>query len=617
MNRRTHIPILLSIVPGLLIATPAVAAPEYSPEVTLSSAGQDATSHRMAGTPDGNAELVTWRRSDGTHTRIQARWYRNGGWTSVATLSEATGDAAAPQVAVSDAGTTAVVTWVMDDGQSAVVQSRWYSNGTWGPVQQIGSDNAAGDVRVDLSADGHKAMAVWRNGSGADRRVRSARAVDGTWTLPQSLTGASTDSVTMRLDLNAAGDQAQLAWRRLSGASYRLETRNWNADTGWGPAQFISAAGVVTDDAIVKLLPAGAAILWREQNNGVYQAMLRKMAGGSWGPATRLSADSADVADLHLAATPDAMWAAWSRSTASSSVVEVTRGVDGAWSEPVAVSDPAAAAIDPALAVSEAGHRAVAVWKRNGGQGQQRVDSAQYVHGQWTDPVAASGTGAIANTPLLAADSATATRGILIWTGYDGSDARLRAAELTAVSVPDAPDQVSAAATGPSQVTVSWNAPFSGRRPITGYEVVTEGGGPGCVTTGLTCTVTGLTGGTHRFRVTAANSQGSSPGALSNPITLVDSAGPGDGATTPGVVRGLRVKVKRNKAVVKWLPEASASSYQVALKKRGAAPRTRAVSVERTRFTVGKGRFRVSVRAIGSAGPGPKAAIKFRVLPRR
>lgn len=619
MNKRTRIPVLLSLVPGLLLATPAFAAPEYSPEVTLSSAGQDATAHRMVGTPDGTTELVTWRRSDGAHRRVQVRWHRNGGWSGITTLSAATGDGTAPQVALSDAGTTAVSAWVLDDGQSAVVQARWYSNGSWGPVQQLGTDDAAGDVRVDLSADGHTAMAIWRNGTGANRVVRTAQATDGSWTAPQSLTGAATDSVSMRLDLDETGQRAQVAWRRLSGASYRLETRSWTADGGWTPAQFLSAAGAVTDDAIVKVLASGAAVLWREQSNGGYRAMLRQMAGGTWEPATRLSAASADVDDLFLAASPAAMWAAWSRSTGSSSVVEVTRATGGTWSDPVIVSDSGAAAIDPVLTVSDAGHRAVAAWKRSAGQGQQRVDSAQYVHGQWTAPVAASGTGAIANTPLLAADSATATRGILVWAGYDGNNARLRAATLAAVSVPDAPGQVSASADGPARVTVSWQAPFSGNRPITGYQVVSDDGGSGCVSTGTSCTVSGLADGTHRFRATAVNSQGESPATLSNAVTLSSGGnGSGAGVTVPGAVRGLRVKVKRHKAVVKWRGTTAATSYRVVLKQRGGTgERARTVQAERTRFTVSKGRFRLSVRAIGSGGQGPRSVMKFKVLPRR
>ena len=86
--------------------------------------------------------------------------------------------------------------------------------------------------------------------------------------------------------------------------------------------------------------------------------------------------------------------------------------------------------------------------------------------------------------------------------------------------VPDAPLGAVAVA-GATSATVRWSAPSSnGGSAITSYKVTSSPGASTCTTATLTCTVTGLINGTtYSFKVTATNSAGTGPAAVSTPAT--------------------------------------------------------------------------------------------------
>src|SRR5207245_1777497 len=96
-------------------------------------------------------------------------------------------------------------------------------------------------------------------------------------------------------------------------------------------------------------------------------------------------------------------------------------------------------------------------------------------------------------------------------------------------TVPD-PPVITGATPADSSVTVTWNAPFNGGRPITGYLVSASPADGSASVAGnqLSATVAGLKNGTaYRFTVTASNVLGSGrASASSSTVTPATAPGP-------------------------------------------------------------------------------------------
>lgn len=105
------------------------------------------------------------------------------------------------------------------------------------------------------------------------------------------------------------------------------------------------------------------------------------------------------------------------------------------------------------------------------------------------------------------------------------SSASVASASVIPATVPDAPT-LSSAVIGNGTITVSWQAPASnGGSAITSYTVSTSAGGFTCVTSNLTCDLTGLTNGTnYTVKVKATNALGDS--AFSGTLTRKPDVAP-------------------------------------------------------------------------------------------
>jgi titin len=130
--------------------------------------------------------------------------------------------------------------------------------------------------------------------------------------------------------------------------------------------------------------------------------------------------------------------------------------------------------------------------------------------------IVSDGTGAECRTAALYCQIAGLTYGeARTFTVVALSDAGISGTSVpsntvTAAAAPAAPGSLQAVA-GKQLVVLSWAAATTNGAAITQY-LVSDGAGHTCSTTALTCTVTGLTGGTaYTFKVNATNSVGDSP----------------------------------------------------------------------------------------------------------
>jgi hypothetical protein len=146
----------------------------FTAPVDLSVAGRDAVDPQVALDAAGNA-LAVWSRSDGATGIVQLATRPAGGsFTAPADVSAAGGEARVPDVAAGPSG-DAAVTWQRSDGTNTIVQAAVRPAGTgFGPVTDLsapGRDAVAPRLGVDTGGD---AIVVWQRSEGTNTNDQAA-----------------------------------------------------------------------------------------------------------------------------------------------------------------------------------------------------------------------------------------------------------------------------------------------------------------------------------------------------------------------------------------------------------------------------------------------------------
>ncbi|MGY1592938.1 fibronectin type III domain-containing protein [Geodermatophilus sp. SYSU D00708] len=189
---------------------------------------------------------------------------------------------------------------------------------------------------------------------------------------------------------------------------------------------------------------------------------------------------------------------------------------------------------------------------------------------------------------------------------------------VTPAGPPGAPTNLWAVGANRS-ATVSWSAPSTNGRPVTGYRVAASPGGRTCSTTGATrCTVTGLTNGTaYTFSVAATNAAGT--GAASARSAAVTPA------TRPGAPRIGTSTSGNGYVVVRWSPPAdnggaAITGYTLRMYRNGVFFGTAPAAAGATRATVthltNGDAYSFSVIANNAVGASAASARSATVIPR-
>lgn len=207
-------------------ADAALATPVFLSAYNVSDAGNDAFEPQVLVDQSGNT-LMAWTRSDGTNTRIQAKFRAaDGTFGPTETLSDPGQNASEPQIAF-DASGNALAVWSRFDGTSIRIQSAFRSaGGSFGGLQTISAaGQSASRPQVSFDSAG-KAVAVWERTDGTNLRVEAAvRPASGAFGAVQVLSEPGQDGFEPQVVAGPNADaNAAVVWTRSDGTKLRIQS---------------------------------------------------------------------------------------------------------------------------------------------------------------------------------------------------------------------------------------------------------------------------------------------------------------------------------------------------------------------------------------------------------
>ena len=336
----------------------------------LSRAGQPADSQQVAVDADGDA-VFTWLRSDGTHDRVQARALSaTGTLSNIRTLSRAGQDAHDPQVAVDEDG-DAVITWRRFDGTNTRIQASALSSGgvVTGPatLSDAGEDALHPDVAVTANGD---AIITWDRFDGTDDRVQAmTRSAAGVLSVPYTLSDAGGDARASQVDVDAGGD-AYVVWERFDGTEFRVQSTILSAAGVQGLVHTISDPGGFAYNAQVAVDDNGDAVIVYDRTAGMVHVVhgVKMSPADTVGTPEALSDDAQTAAIPHVAVDDDGDGVVtWYRFDGFDNRIQAaTIAANGVFGAPVTLSDAGERASSDRVAVDADGD-AVVAWSRSDG----------------------------------------------------------------------------------------------------------------------------------------------------------------------------------------------------------------------------------------------------------
>jgi hypothetical protein len=510
MARRTFVAAPLALLLLALCAAHASAAATWLSPANISVAGQNAFEAQVAMNEGGDVVAV-WNRFDGTNFRAQAAIRpAGGGFSAPVNLSVAGEDAAAPQVAIDQAG-GAVAVWERPDGTDRRVQAafRPAGGGFSGPVNISVGGQSAFDPQVAMDQAGN-AVAVWQRSDGTNTRVQAARRIaGGGFSAPANISAATEDALSPEVAMGQI-DDAVAVWSRSDGTNDRAQAAIGTASGGFSAGVNLSAAGEDAVEPEVAMNEPGDAVAVWERSDGTntrVQAASRP-AGGSFSAAVEdlsVATQDAQRPDVAIDQAGDAV-AVWERSDGTITRVQAaSRTAGGGFGTPINLSAAGQDADFPQVAMDESGD-VVAVFRRFNGTNFRVQAASRPVGAGFSTPVNLSAAGQDAELPQVGIDEEGDA--VAVWRRTNGTNIIVQAAGFDAV----APQlrNLSVPGSGSTGTPVSFSvSPFDVWGPVSTNWTF----GDGASATGRSVSHTYCSGGTRQVRVTATDAAGNATSA--------------------------------------------------------------------------------------------------------
>jgi hypothetical protein len=212
----------------------------------LSEPGQDAVEPAVAAAPDGGAAVV-WSRYDGTNSIVQSRRIDPAGAPAATTssLSAAGQSAVQPQVAVAPGGAATVV-WTRFDGSHWVIQKQRLSaagSPEGAPAALSNATGNAAEPQLAIGGDG-RVTVVWDRFDGTSFVVQARRidALGTTAAATLNLSASGRDAGEPQVDV-APNGTATVLWSRFDGTNFIVQRRDVAASESLSAVTALSAAG--------------------------------------------------------------------------------------------------------------------------------------------------------------------------------------------------------------------------------------------------------------------------------------------------------------------------------------------------------------------------------------
>jgi PKD domain len=234
--------------------------PWSAPEV-LAASGEYPRVRLLLGVDGRGNVFALWEGLNGVRPAVEAavRPASQGRWSPARQLSDDTGDAVSPQLAVDSRG-DAVAVWARSDGNSWVVQSaQRRAEKSWDPPATLSSssrDAVAPAVALDPRGN---ALAVWTRSNGANSFVRSSYCPSrtGVWSPARSISAPGGDAVAPAVAMDGRGN-GTIVWSRFDGTGFTTQASGYDASGPELRDLAVPDAGVVGEPLSFSVMPLDA-----------------------------------------------------------------------------------------------------------------------------------------------------------------------------------------------------------------------------------------------------------------------------------------------------------------------------------------------------------------------